>query len=169
MLYQKCMKPLLTIFCVLACSVGSVVADQSDIDLGGKIVTFTNLQGHVYDGVRLEHATLDGVVYSVTNGIGGGMVKFKDLSTNFLADLNIPADRIQIAAQRQQADAERKLRYDAAVRALALKQQHDQDLAASNALAQATAQAAAASAAASNQTHNATQPHAKTVTEHRRK
>jgi hypothetical protein len=163
------MKPLLTILCALACSVRWAAADQSDIDLGGKIVTFTNLQGHVYEGVKLEHATLDGVVYSVTNGIGGGMVKFKDLSTNFLADLNIPADRVQLAAQRAQADAERKQRYDAAVRALAIKQQHDQDLAASNAMAQATAEATAAAAAASNRNANATQPKPKTMVEHRKK
>lgn len=142
------MKLLMTA-CLLALASFSA-AGQSDIDLGGKVMTFTNLQGRVYENVRLEHATLDGVVYSLTNTIGGGMVKYKDLSTNFLASLNIPADRIQIAQQREQIRAIQKERYDAAVRALALKQQQQEALDASNALAQAHAQAAAAAKAAAN-------------------
>lgn len=143
-------------------------SDRGDIDLGGKITTFTNLQGRVFENVRLDHATLDGVIYSVTNGVGGGMVKYKDLSTNFLADLNIPADRIQIAQQREQVRAEQKQRYDAEVRALALKQQQQEAIDSSNALAQAKAQAAAAAKAAKDQSaaNNKSQP--KTVIIRRR-
>jgi hypothetical protein len=124
---------------------------DSDIDLGGKLTTFTNLQGRVYENVLLRKATLDGVIYGVTNGIGGGMVKFKDLPPEFLASLNIPADRIQVAQQREEVRAEQKKRYDAAVRALALKQQKQETLDASNALAQANAEAAAEANAATNQ------------------
>jgi len=119
---------------------------DNDIDLGGKVTTFTNLQGRVYENVRLEHGTLDGVIYSVTNGVGGGMVKYKDLSPDFLADLNIPTNRIQIAAQRDKVRAEQKARYDATVRALALKQQQQLALEASNALAQARTNPKAAAA-----------------------
>lgn len=142
---------------LLAVCIGSLVsicaADQKDIDLGGKLMTFTNLQGRIYENVRLERGTLDGVIYSLTNGAGGGMVKYKDLSTNFLSDLNIPADRVQIAQQRDVVRAEQKQRYDAEVRALALKQQQQEELAASNAVAQAQAQAQAkASAQASPDT-----------------
>jgi hypothetical protein len=122
-----------------------------DIDLGGKQMTFTNLSGRVYDNVILKHATMDGVIYSFTNGAGGGMVRYRDLSTNFLTSLNIPLDRVQTAEARQKADAEAKLRYAAAVRALALQQQEQEALDASNALAAANAQAAAAAKAAKNQ------------------
>ncbi|MGA2245906.1 MAG: hypothetical protein ABSH48_12975 [Verrucomicrobiota bacterium] len=117
---------------------------DSDIDLGGKITTFTNLQGRVYENVRLDHGTLDGVIYSLTNAVGGGMVKYKDLSVDFLTDLNIPTNRIQIAEQRDKVRAEKKARYDAAVRALALQQQQQEAIDASNALAQAKANAKAA-------------------------
>jgi len=143
------MKALL-IGCLM--SAGSFCAiGQSDIDLGGKVTTFTNLQGRMFQNVRLERATLDGVIYSQTNTIGGGMVKYKDLSPDFLAGLNIPADRIQIAQQREQVRAAQKQRYDAAVRALALKQRQQEALELSNSIAQANAQAAAAAKAATNQ------------------
>jgi hypothetical protein len=133
------MKTLLPVCLVLLVSTGAF--GGTDIDLGGKVVTFTNLQGRVFPDVRLEHANLDGVIYSLTNGAGGGMVKFKDLSPNFLASLNIPLDRLQTAQQRERASAEQRLRYDAAVRALALKQQQQEASAASNALALAQAAA----------------------------
>ncbi len=141
---QCCMKTLLMI-CLFAWVSLDALGD-SDIDLGGKLTTFTNLQGHVYEGVRLEKATLDGVIYTVTNGVGGGMVRFKDLSTNFLADLHIPADRLQIAAQREQKNAAMTARYNAEVQALALKQEQQEALAQSNALAQASANAKTAAA-----------------------
>ena len=131
------MKTLTLVWLALLVSVRAFCG--TDIDLGGKVLTFTNLQGRVFAEVKLEHANLDGVIYSLTNGAGGGMVKFKDLDTNFLASLNIPPERLQIAQQREKADAQRKLQYDAAVRALALKQRQQAALAASNALAQAEA------------------------------
>jgi hypothetical protein len=131
------------LFWVCLCMLVSFgAAGQSDIDLGGKVMTFTNLQGRAFTNVRLDRATLDGVIYSLTNTIGGGMVKYKDLSTNFLADLNIPADRIQIAQQRDKVRAAQKQRYNAEVQALALKQQQDTALAYSNALVQASNSAA---------------------------
>jgi hypothetical protein len=131
------------LFCLFA--IGAFGA--GDIDLGGKQMTFTNLDGRVYSNVLLETANLDGVVYFLTNGAGGGMVKYKDLSTNFLASLHIPLDRVQIAAEREQMNAEQKLQYEATLRALALRQQEQQALAASNTLAAATAQSASANAA----------------------
>jgi hypothetical protein len=134
----------------LALLVAGGASGDSDIYLGGRLLTFTNLQGRVFANVKLERANLDGVIYSLTNGAGGGMVKFKDLSTNFLASLNIPLDRLQIAQQREKASAEQKLRYDAAVRALALKQRQQEAIDASNALAQA-ANAATNQSAASSQ------------------
>lgn len=135
---------------LIACVVALVplgTRGESDINLGDKLTTFTNLQGRVYENVRLERGTLDGVIYSVTNGIGGGMVKYKDLPVDFIADLNIPTNRIEIAAQREKRRAEEKARYDAAVRELALKQQQQAQIDASNALARAkaTAQAQVAS------------------------
>jgi hypothetical protein len=138
------------LFWVCLCALVSFgAAGQSDINLGGKVMTFTNLQGRVFANVRLDRATLDGVIYSLadTNAIGGGMVKYKDLSTNFLADLNIPADRIQIALQRDKVRAAQKQRYNAELQALALKQQQDSALAFSNALVQASNSAANPTAA----------------------
>ena len=142
-----------TLVC-LALLVSTCAFSGTDIDLGGKVVTFTNLQGRVFAEVKLEQANLDGVIYSLTNGAGGGMVKFKDLSTNFLASLNIPPDRLQIAQQREQASADQKRRYAAAVRALALKQQQQAALDTSNALAQAAAEATNQPAASSRPASN---------------
>ena len=152
----------LSLFC-LAALISWRAFGESDIDLGGKLTTFTNTQGRVYENVLLQKATLDGVIYGVTNGIGGGMVKFKDLSPEFLASLNIPADRIQIAQQREEVRAEQKKRYDAAVRALALKQQKQEALDASNTLAQANALAAAEANAATNQAAATPKQRAKTA------
>jgi len=146
-----CMKTLTLVLVSLLVSFRAFCG--TDIDLGGKVVTFTNLQGRVFADVKLEHANLDGVIYSLTNGTGGGMVKFKDLDPSLLTSLNIPPERLQIAQQREKADAERKVQYDAAVRALALKQRQQAALAASNALAQADA--------ATNQPAAGTQPAAK--------
>lgn len=140
----------------LSClSLGAV--GDSDIELGGKLTTFTNLQGHVYENVRLERGTLDGLIYSFTNTVGGGLVRYQDLSTEYLTSLNIPTNRIQIAEDREKVRAEQKARYAAAVRALALEQQEAEAIAASNALAQARSNAATKTAS----TH---QPTTKTVT-----
>ena len=132
----------------LSCLSLSALGD-SDIELGGKVTTFTNLQGHVYENVRLERGTLDGLIYSFTNTVGGGMVKYKDLSTEYLTSLNIPTNRIQIAEDREKVRAEQKAQYDATVRALALQRQEEEAVAASNALAQARTNVATKTASAS--------------------
>jgi len=136
--------------CRLLISVLSLVSlsalGDSDIELGGKVTTFTKLQGHVYENVRLERGTLDGLIYSFTNTVGGGMVKYKDLSTEYLTSLNIPTNRIQVAEAREKVRAEQKAQYDADVRALALQRQEAEALAASNALAQARTNVAAKTA-----------------------
>jgi hypothetical protein len=138
---RRLLLPSLSLLCFIC--FGAADDSDSDIELGGKLTTFTNLQGHVYENVRLEHASLDGVIYSFTNTVGGGMAKYQDLSPDFLTSLNIPTNRIQIAEERAKLRAEQKARYDAEVRALALEQQRQSELAASNALALALANAKA--------------------------
>mgnify|MGYP001546784762 CR=1 FL=1 len=128
---------------------------QSDIDLGHRTATFTNLQGRVYQDVQLDRATLDGLIYSKPTDSTIGMVKYSDLNTNFLTSLKIPADRIQIAARRQAALAAETKQYDAASHRLALQQQQAE---LANATAVSQAQAAAASGATSTtETNSAAQ------------
>ncbi|HUC85268.1 MAG TPA: hypothetical protein VL970_08760, partial [Candidatus Acidoferrales bacterium] len=139
----KCLMIRLLLACLVA-SIALAALGESDINLGGKITTFTNLQGRVYRNVRLERGTLDGVIYSLTNAVGGGLVKYQDLSVEFLTHLNIPSNRVQIAEQRDKLRAEQKARYYAEIRALELQEEQQEALDASNALAQARANAKAA-------------------------
>lgn len=135
----------LTILAILAsCATGWC---SDDIELGNKLITFTNNEGHVYSDVLLQRANLDGIVYYTQDG-GAGMVKYKDISTNLMASLNIPLERLDTAAKREAADAARKKKYAEQVSALALKQQQD-------AAAQAKATAAAAAQALAAQANAA--------------
>jgi hypothetical protein len=135
---------------ILICFACSTALCDSDIDLGGKEITFTNNEGRVYANVLVQRANLDGIVYYTHDG-GAGMVKYKDVSTNLIASLNIPMERVNIAAQRATADAARKKQYAQQVQALAIKEQQQQQeeaaIAQSNAVKQAEAQAAAQKAA----------------------
>jgi hypothetical protein len=133
---------------------------DSDIDLGGKEITFTNNEGRVYADVLVQRANLDGIVYYTHDG-GAGMVKYKDVSTNLVASLNIPMERVNIAAQRATADAARKKQYAQQVQALALKQQEQTAIDQSNALKQAQAAAQAAAAQKAANTSNTQQPGSK--------
>ena len=135
----------------LLCLVCSTAWCDDDIDLGGKEVTFTNNLGRIYSNVLVQRANLDGIVYYTHDG-GAGMVKYKDVSTNLIASLNIPLSRVDVAAQRAANDAVKKKQYAEQVQALALKQQQDAALAQSNALAQAQAAAAQKAANATTAT-----------------
>lgn len=153
-LYMFHMKATTILIC-FACSTGFC---GTDIDLGGKEITFTNNQGRVYSNVLVQRANLDGIIYYTHDG-GAGMVKYKDVSTNLIASLNIPLERVDIASQRAAADSARKKQYAEQVQALAARQQEQAALDQSNALKQAEAQAAAAQKAAS--TSNTQQPGSK--------
>jgi hypothetical protein len=139
------------------------VFSQDVIELPHQPVTFTNLAGRVYENVDLERATLDGLIYSSTNNSIVGMIKYETLSTNFLASLNISANRIQMAEQRDAIRAEQKRQYDDAVRAQAAKEQQDA-LNQSNAVAQAQAPEAVNQASTGTKNNNG-----KPANHHRRK
>jgi hypothetical protein len=111
------------------------------MELNQQTATFTNLHGLVYENVQLERATHDGLIYTSTNTGVIGMVRYSDLPTNFLTSLKIPEALVTEAAQRQQALALEKQRYDAANRLLELQQETNN--AARLAAAQATTQPAA--------------------------
>lgn len=96
---------------------------QNTIELGGKTVTFTNLQGRIFTNVILERANLDGVIYSLPDNAGLGMVKYANLSTNLLVEWKIPLDRIQIAEQRKAALVEHDKAVAEASRLAAIKAQ----------------------------------------------
>ena len=133
---------------------------QDVIELPHQPVTITNLQGRVYENVELERATLDGLIYSSTNSSMVGLIHYRTLSTNFLASLNIPANRIQISEEREAIQAEQKRQYEEAVAALAAKEQQE-SLQVSNTVAQAPATEAAnpSSTGKANSNGQPTKPH----------
>jgi len=155
------MKYLMILAGLASCATGWC---SDDIELGNKLITFTNNEGHVYSDVLLQRANLDGIVYYTQEG-GAGMVKYKDVDTNLMASLNIPLARLDTAAKREAADAARKKKYAEQLSALALKQQ--QDAAAQAKATAAAAQALAAQANAANAAKtNSPAPAVKSETKH---
>ncbi|TAL06956.1 MAG: DUF3239 domain-containing protein, partial [Verrucomicrobia bacterium] len=60
------------------------------VELGGKVVTITNLSGHVFEGIKLIKADPGGVYYQA--GIGGGRIKLGELDEEVLAQLGVPTN-----------------------------------------------------------------------------
>ena len=75
---------------LLTLGIGSSAAD---VDLKERVVTFTNLQGRIYENVTLRRANSDGVIYSTDNG--GGMVLYTNLNPNQLAAWNLSTNLAQ--------------------------------------------------------------------------
>jgi hypothetical protein len=103
-----------------------------------RIETITNLQGRVYDHVKLVRGDLDGLIY--LNDSGGGRISYTNLPPEKLEELGIDTNRIAVAAERAAMSAEeRKKDYERRKqRADANIQQFEQQ-----SQAQAQAQAAA--------------------------
>jgi virulence-associated protein VapD len=81
---------------------------QVDIDLKLRPVTFTNLQGRVYENVRLSRANNDGVAY-FTDG-GGGMVLYTNLAPVLLAAWSIPTNSGSLYLERIEAKRRDKIK-----------------------------------------------------------
>jgi len=98
------MKNLIAVFCfldVLAC-----VALSDDIPLNDRVVTFTNLQGRLFEKVELTKATMDGVCYFT--GHGGGMVCYTNLSTDRLVEWGLPTNAAALYLERKELERQRK-------------------------------------------------------------
>jgi hypothetical protein len=67
-----------------------VPAPPDSVDLGGRVVSFTNLQRKVYQNVTLVRAEPRGLVY--TSGSGGGMVPLALVPLPVLAELGVPTN-----------------------------------------------------------------------------
>ena len=85
----------------------ALTALATDIDLKQRVVTFTNLQGRVYDSVQLTRANNTGVIYSTENG--GGMVFYTNLAPAQLAGWGLDTNLAQIYLDEQAAKLEAKL------------------------------------------------------------
>ena len=107
---------------LLALSPAVCLQAENSMDLGRQTVTFTNLQGRVYQDVQLERATQDGLIYSQTNTGAIGMVHYSDVSPDFLTGLKIPESLVAAAAQRQNELTLAKIRYAEEAHQLALQQ-----------------------------------------------
>src|ERR1051325_4046451 len=87
---------------VIALSVLRAAASDL-IDLKGKITTFTNLQGQIFQSVSLIHGDLDGVIWR--KDASGGRVCYTNLNPVFLEDWSIPTNRIAVALERAERAA----------------------------------------------------------------
>jgi len=101
------MKTLLILAVFLSISVRADVIATS--------VTFTNLQGRVYNGVTLDHTNSLGIIWTAQDG-SMGQIKYTDLSLETWQQLNIPKaiknSIVSVAneklAEKAAADAKRK-------------------------------------------------------------
>jgi len=85
---------------LLVCGFVGVALGQDAITFTNKVVTFTNLQAHVYREVQLVRADMDGIIYRETVGVGGGRVYYTNLSAGVLESLGIPTNRVASAKPR---------------------------------------------------------------------
>jgi hypothetical protein len=99
-----------TTWLILGVLVGLAISTpaQTDTDLKLRTVTFTNLQGRVFENVRLSRANKDGVVYLTDDG--GGMVLYTNLSPDLLAMWNLKTNLGQLYLDRIEARLQAKKR-----------------------------------------------------------
>src|SRR6185295_11542074 len=68
----------------------------ASLELGGRIATVTNINGRVYENIKLQRADASGIIYTAEGG--GGKIKLSDLPEDFLKELGVPAGWIQTSA-----------------------------------------------------------------------
>ncbi len=119
-------------------------ADTNDVvTFHDRIETITNLQGHIYEHVKLVRGDLDGLVY--LSDSGGGRISWTNLPPEKLEALGIDTNRISVAAERATMSAEeRKKDYERR------KQRADANIQQFEAQSQAQAQAGATGKSAGN-------------------
>lgn len=76
----------------------ATICMSQDIQFTDRVVTFTNLQGNLFEGVSLIKADLDGVIWR--KEASGGRVIFTNLSPELIESWGIPTNRIAIARER---------------------------------------------------------------------
>ena len=97
-----------------------VAPGQDAITFTNKIVTFTNLQGRIYQDVRLTRADLVGIIYR--EGAGGGRVCYTNLPAAFLESLGISSNWIAAAEVRADRRGAANAAYEQRVQQDAVKQ-----------------------------------------------
>jgi len=65
----------------------------TSIELGGRLVTVTNINGRVYDNINLQRADRTGVIYTAEGG--GGRIKLSELPAEFLKEHGVPDEWIE--------------------------------------------------------------------------
>jgi hypothetical protein len=81
------------------------LAFGQDITFTNRLVTFTNLQGRIYNGVVLVKADLDGVLWREVAGDGLGWVCYTNVSPALLEAWGIPSNRVDTAKARAERRA----------------------------------------------------------------
>ena len=97
-----------------------VALGQDAITFTNKIVTFTNLQGRIYQDVQLTRADLVGIIYR--EGAGGGRVYYTNLPAAFLESLGISSNWIAAAEVRADRRGAANAAYEQRVQQDAVKQ-----------------------------------------------
>jgi hypothetical protein len=98
--YPRCQQRLNLVLWFAACLAVSVAqsAKTADIFFTNKFVTFTNLQGRIFQQVQLLSGDWDGVIWR--DDMCAGRVSYTNLSTAFLDAWDIPTNRIGVARKR---------------------------------------------------------------------
>ena len=102
------MKVALTLAIWVAAALPCLAAD---ILFTGRIATFTNLQGTLYQKVTLVKGDTDGLIWR--SGVSGGRICYTNLHPDLLESWGIETNRIGVALARAQRKAVADARYRA--------------------------------------------------------
>jgi hypothetical protein len=100
------MKTLLCL-CLLTCA--AIGADTNQITFTNRIETIERASGRILDGVRLESADVRGLMYSVTNGLGGGLIPLTDLRAQDLERFGVPNWMFERAVEAEKAKTSKQI------------------------------------------------------------
>jgi hypothetical protein len=76
------------------------------------IVTLTCNDNTTFSNIALISASLDGLVYRITNGVGGGLIPYTQLDAKTFEDLHIDTNIIEVAEERSRIKAELDRQYN---------------------------------------------------------
>ncbi|MGO8926773.1 MAG: hypothetical protein ACLQU3_07785 [Limisphaerales bacterium] len=77
-----------------------------------QIATLMSNDGRIYSNICLKRASLDGIVYTFTNALGGGLIPNPKLDPDTLESLNIDTNMIAVGEDRALVKAELDRQYN---------------------------------------------------------
>jgi hypothetical protein len=94
------------------CVRGTAQNSPDRVDLKNRVCNLTNIEGRIFQNIKLRYATREILVYVYTDGGGGGSILLTNFSPSTLASLGLTTNQAvidkfpDVAAQMKSAEKE---------------------------------------------------------------